>query len=63
VSLQYPPFTSFDIAVLKSILSREPTKKELDFIGPALKPLISSRYFIDFSQKHPFYQALNKTQF
>ena len=63
MSLQYPPFTSFDIAVLKSILSREPTKKELDFIGPALKPLISSRYFIDFSQKHPFYQALNKTQF
>jgi selenophosphate synthetase-related protein len=59
--LQYSPFTSFDISVLKSILSREPNEKELNFIGASLEPLISRRYFIDFSKDSLFLKALNNS--
>ncbi len=62
MSQKNSPLTSFDNSVLKSILAREPSEKELDFIGSAIQPLISRRYFIDFSPEHPFYQAFNKTQ-
>jgi len=61
--LQYSPFTSFDISVLKTILSREPSERELNFIGASLEPLISRRYFIDFSKDSLFLEALNNTQF
>ena len=60
--MQYPPFTSIDISVLKSILSREPNERELNFIGATLEPLISRRYFIDFSKESSFHKALNNTQ-
>ena len=61
--MKYPPFTSFDISVLKSILSREPNEGEIDFIGATLEPLISRRYFIDFSKDSLFNKALNNFQF
>ena len=60
--LQYSPFTPFDISVLKTILSREPNKRELNFIGATLEPLISRRYFIDFSKDSLFQRILNNTQ-
>ncbi|MDP6684530.1 MAG: AIR synthase-related protein [Candidatus Marinimicrobia bacterium] len=59
MSVKYPPFSSFDLSVLKSIFDRLPTEKELNFIGSAIEPLISRRHFIDFTPKVSFTSALH----
>lgn len=58
MSFEIYPFTDFDVSVIKSILEREPNKRELKFIGSTLKPLLDRRYFIDFYPNISFKQAL-----
>jgi selenophosphate synthetase-related protein len=51
-------FTNQDISIIKSILERNPTKKELQFIASAIHPMISKRHFISFSQITSFKNTL-----
>ena len=51
-------FTNQDISIIKSILERNPTSKELDFIASAIHPIISNRHFISFSKFLSFKHTL-----